>query len=228
MNAMESVPFRHEYKHAISYADAVAVRARALAVMKHDEHTAPNGLYFIRSLYFDNFDDKALREKEDGLSRREKFRIRFYNEDTSFIRLEKKMRINGLCAKVEAPVTKEQCEALLRGETEWMKQAGEPLLEELHAKMQTQQLRPKTIVDYHREPFVYQPGNVRVTIDFDIRSGIRTCDLFNFSAPTVSVGGDRILEVKYDAFLPDIIRHIVQMPNRRTDAYSKYAACRSF
>lgn len=228
MNAMEPVPFRHEYKHAISYADAVAVRARALAVMKHDEHTAPNGLYFIRSLYFDNFDDKALREKEDGLSRREKFRIRFYNEDTSFIRLEKKMRINGLCTKVEAPVTKEQCEALLRGETEWMKQAGEPLLEELHAKMQTQQLRPKTIVDYHREPFVYQPGNVRVTIDFDIRSGIRTCDLFNFSAPTVSVGGDRILEVKYDAFLPDIIRHIVQMPNRRTDAYSKYAACRSF
>lgn len=228
MNAMESVPFRHEYKHAISYADAVAVRARALAVMKHDEHTAPNGLYFIRSLYFDNFDDKALREKEDGLSRREKFRIRFYNEDTSFIRLEKKMRINGLCAKEEAPVTKEQCEALLRGETEWMKQAGEPLLEELHAKMQTQQLRPKTIVDYHREPFVYQPGNVRVTIDFDIRSGIRTCDLFNFSAPTVSVGGDRILEVKYDAFLPDMIRHIVQMPNRRTDAYSKYAACRSF
>ncbi len=225
---MESVPFRHEYKHAISYADAVAVRARALAVMKHDEHTAPNGLYFIRSLYFDNFDDKALREKEDGLSRREKFRIRFYNEDTSFIRLEKKMRINGLCAKEEAPVTKEQCEALLRGETEWMKQAGEPLLEELHAKMQTQQLRPKTIVDYHREPFVYQPGNVRVTIDFDIRSGIRTCDLFNFSAPTVSVGGDRILEVKYDAFLPDMIRHIVQMPNRRTDAYSKYAACRSF
>ena len=86
---MEEILFRHEYKHQISYADAVAIRARALAVMKHDGHTMPNGLYFIRSLYFDNCDDKALRGKEDGISRREKFRIRFYNRDDSFIRLEK-------------------------------------------------------------------------------------------------------------------------------------------
>lgn len=225
---MEPTIFRHEYKHEISCADAVAVRARALAVMKHDEHTMPNGLYYIRSLYFDNFDDKVLQEKEDGLSRREKFRIRFYNGDTSFIRLEKKLRVNGLCAKQDAPVTKEQCEALLRGETDWMLQTGDPLLAELHAKMDTQQLRPKTIVDYHREPFVYVPGNVRVTIDFDICSGIRACDLFDFSAPTVSVGCERLLEVKYDAFLPDVIRHLVQMPNRSTGAYSKYAACRVF
>lgn len=225
---MEPIQFRHEYKHSISYADAVAIRSRALAVMKHDEHAGLSGLYFIRSLYFDNFDDKALREKIDGVSRREKFRIRFYNGDTSFIRLEKKIRVNGLCAKLEAPVTKEQCEALLRGETDWTKHPGEPLLEELHAKMQTQQLRPKTIVDYQREPFIYLPGNVRVTIDFNIRSGLRACDLFDFSAPTVCVGSDRILEVKYDAFLPDVIRDIVQMSNRKTNAYSKYAACRTF
>ena len=79
---------RHEWKHEISYSDLLAIRQRLYAVAKRDVH-AVNGKYLIRSLYFDNMADKALREKLDGISNREKFRIRYYNGDTSVIRLEK-------------------------------------------------------------------------------------------------------------------------------------------
>lgn len=87
--------YRHEYKHEISQADLVTLRQRLRAVARPDSH-AVSGEYLIRSLYFDNADDKALREKLDGVNRREKFRIRYYNYDTSFIRLEKKTKVGSL------------------------------------------------------------------------------------------------------------------------------------
>lgn len=83
--------YRHEVKHEISYGDMLALRQRLSAVMYPDPHTV-DGRYYIRSLYFDNLADKALREKIDGVNIREKFRIRCYNGDTGFMRLEKRAR----------------------------------------------------------------------------------------------------------------------------------------
>ena len=73
--------FRHEWKHEISYLDLLTLRQRLRAVAQADPHAA-DGKYLIRSLYFDTPTDRALREKLDGVSRREKFRIRYYNGDT--------------------------------------------------------------------------------------------------------------------------------------------------
>lgn len=84
--------YRHEWKHEISYGDMFVLRQRLSAVMKRDAH-AVYGKYLIRSLYFDNASDKALREKLEGVNVREKFRIRYYNNDTSVIHLEKKARL---------------------------------------------------------------------------------------------------------------------------------------
>ena len=38
----------------------------------------------------------------------------------------------------------------------------------------------------------------------------------------------RSLEVKWDAFLPSVIRDAVQLESRRASAFSKYAACRMY
>lgn len=221
---------RHELKHYISTADHFALRHRLQAVAKRDPHTGPDGKYRIRSLYFDNVDNKALREKIDGLNNREKFRIRYYNDDFSFIKLEKKSKINGLCTKQSVRLTKLQCEQLIDGDTEWMKSCGNALLLELYAKMKYQQLRPKTLVDYIREPFIYRPGNVRITIDSNIRTGLNSKDLFDQHLPTMStgLGVTDILEVKFDEFLPEIISDIIQTKNRQRSAFSKYAVCRIY
>ena len=111
--------FRHELKYTIGYADYLALRARLRAVMQPDGHVDEEGKYLIRSIYFDNYRDKALREKKDGVSKREKFRIRYYNDDFSFISLEKKMKVNDLCLKLDAPLTENQCRRLLAGDTGW-------------------------------------------------------------------------------------------------------------
>ena len=203
---MRKIKYRHELKQEISYLDMFILRQRLLSVMQQDLYAA-DGKYEIRSLYFDNAKDKALREKLDGVNVREKFRIRYYNGDSSFINLEKKSKINGLCQKESARLTKEQTQAIIDGNVGWMKDSSESLIRELYIKMITQGLRPKTIVDYTREPFIFAPGNVRVTLDYNIRTGMLGTDFFNMSCTTIPAGEDAIiLEVKWDEFLPDIIR----------------------
>lgn len=220
--------FRHEWKHEINYADMVALRHRLSAVMQRDKN-AVDGKYFIRSLYFDNAADKALREKLDGVNNREKFRIRYYNHDTNLIHLEKKSKHNGLGCKETAELTAAEAQSIVDGSWEWMKDSDRPLVRELYAKMRSQGLRPKTIVDYVREPFVYAPGNVRVTLDYDIRTGLGSVDFLNPDCVTIPAGNSPIiLEVKWDAFLPGIIRDIVQLEGRHTSAFSKYAICRIY
>ena len=220
--------YRHEWKHPISSTDLLILRQRLGAVMQPDGH-AIDGKYFVRSLYFDTPTDTALREKLDGVSRREKFRIRYYNGDTGLIRLEKKSKLAGLGSKQSANLTAQQAQSIVDGDLDWMLSSDQPLLRELYSKMRWQRLRPKTIVDYTREPFVYPPGNVRVTIDYDIRTGLGCTDFLNPDCPTVPAGDSPIiLEVKWEEYLPEAIRAAVQLESRSVCAFSKYAQCRIY
>ena len=219
--------FRHEIKHEINLSDMFEIRQRLKAVAFSDPH-AIDGKYVIRSLYFDNIYDKALMEKVNGLSWREKFRIRYYNGDTSVIHLEKKSKIDHLGNKQSAPLTKEEAQSIVDGDTEWMSESEFPVIRELFTKMKIQGLKPRTIVDYTREPFIFPAGNVRVTLDYNIRSGMYCTDFLNPDCVTMPVSEAIVLEVKWDGFLPDIIRDAVSLTDRCEGAFSKYEACRIF
>ena len=230
-NAGERVCFRHELKYRIGYPQYLELRRRLRTVMSADSHTGDDGRYLIRSIYFDNYRDKALREKIDGVSRREKFRIRYYNDDISYMTLEKKVKDNSLCRKYDADITLEECRRILEGDLEWMRAYPSSLVKELYGKMRFQMLRPRVVVSYIREPYIYRAGNVRVTFDSHIRTTLyhrsfleeRTADIGVLDQP-----GDMILEVKFDAFLPEVIRCMIQTGGARQQAFSKYQACRRF
>lgn len=217
---------RHELKHYINYADVLELRARLSFVASLDKYAAQGNGYRVKSLYFDNYNDKVLKEKIDGVNEREKFRLRLYNEDTSFIRLEKKSKKNGICFKESTIITANECRELLDGNLAMLKENGNPLCLELYTKMHYQQLRAKNIVDYRREAFVYSLGNIRVTLDYDIRTSNNVHDFLKAEPVPVPISGVYILEVKYDNFLPEIIRGIVSLSSRRSTAFSKYAATR--
>lgn len=223
--------FRHELKYAVSPADYLALRSRLRAVMQPDPHAGADGRYTIRSVYFDDPYDTALREKIDGVARREKFRIRYYNDDLDYLTLEKKVKHDALCMKTGAHLNLEECRLLALGETEWMREHPEPLVRELRDKMQTQRLLPRVLVSYTREPYVFSAGNVRVTFDSCIRTTMlhrRFFEAGTLDVPATDCPGDMLLEVKYDAFLPEIIRALLQEPSLRQQAFSKYAVCRRF
>lgn len=220
--------FRHEVKHEISQNDAAILRQRLRAIMKPDTH-CKDGFYHIRSLYFDNIYDKALREKLDGIKVREKYRIRIYNSDSSLIRLERKFKNNNLGFKESALLSEDEVKAIIKGDIGMLAGSKNEVLLSFYSKLKNDGLRPKVIVDYIREPFVFAPGNVRVTLDSNIRTGLSSVDILNPDIPTVPVANNPIiLEVKWDNYLPDIIRDALALGSRRSGAFSKYAACRMY
>ena len=219
--------FRHEVKHEINYLDMLTLRTRLAAAMLPDAHGA-GGRYEVRSLYFDSPSDKALYQKFDGVKRREKYRIRMYDFDDSYISLQRKFRDGAMSAKDQAQISRPQMECILREDYDWIKESSTGLLFEFYHKVLTDGLRPKVIVDYTREAFTCQAGNVRVTLDYNIRAGAPQ-NYFDPYTPTLPTRGPWcILEVKWDDFLPDFVRDLIYIPGRRTAAFSKYAACRVY
>ena len=163
------------------------------------------------------------------MDNREKFRLRYYGTDTSFIRLEKKFKRKGLCGKRSASLIQDQAEKILRGDYEFLLKSADPLLIELYSKIRGKGLRPKTIVCYDREAFVYAPGNVRITLDRNLYTGLGSIDFLNTEIKGIkAMDSSRVLEVKYDEFLPELVRMAVQVPGRQAGACSKYALCRRF
>ena len=69
--------YRHELKYLINEIEAIELSNVLKYIMKPDEH-ADNGVYNIRSLYFDDIYQSAYNEKLDGVEERKKYRIHRY------------------------------------------------------------------------------------------------------------------------------------------------------
>jgi len=222
---MSTLIGRHELKFHINLADCMGLRAALRVATRPDENSGDDNSYTIRSLYFDNYSDKAVFEKLSGQSQREKFRLRYYNDDVTFIRLEKKSKVNQLVYKESTLITTLQCEQLLRRSYNCLKQ-HDSLMLELYAKIHSQNLRPMNIVEYNREAYVYKAGNVRITLDTKIKTSSNVAGFLNPSQVGIPAANTIILEVKYDGFLPDFIRNLVQLNCRNQSEFSKYIAAR--
>lgn len=219
--------FRYENKYFISRAAYLQLKARLDAGLHKDMHTThPDGAYFIRSLYFDDDQQTGLLDKTEGVQFREKFRIRFYDLDDSFIRLECKQKLDQMTRKYSAPLTREQVDAILRGDVWWMCNSEHALIRDFYAKYRTRVLRPAVIVDYYREAYTF--NDVRITFDRDIHSGLYSRDLFSKDVLTVPVmPSDRmVIEVKYDDALPYPVRQLLKTVPLARSAISKYELCR--
>jgi hypothetical protein len=228
-NVKKPLKLRHELKFSINQADDQVVTSRLRKIFQHDEFADADGSYRVNSLYFDTPYDKALRQKIDGVSRREKFRIRYYNEDLNFIRLEKKIKFDKLNAKYNARLTAEEIQKILNGDYQFLLESEDELKIEFYSKLKGQLLEPKTIVTYNREAFKFSPANVRITVDRNLRTTINPYHFLNPSSAQFDVErGFSIFEVKYDEFLPEIVKMAVQIPNRQARENSKYALSRRF
>lgn len=230
---MSTPRYRHEIKYVIDRFQMTQLDRRLSAVMSYDSHAREDGTYDIRSLYFDNAQDKALKEKTLGLARREKFRLRYYNLDADYIRLEKKSKLNRLTDKQSCIVSKEDCARIIAGDISFLGESENELLREFYAKSKLHGLKAAAVVDYTRKTFVSPLSDTRITLDYHIRTGIRATDFLNPKLSTVPCdaaeeGPICILEVKYNAFLPGHIAALLQTPDCRCSPFSKYEISRRY
>ena len=166
-------------KYVISAAQIPLLKSRISCLMQKDPHAGEDGIYTIRSLYFDDYCNRCFYENENGTDPREKFRIRIYNHSADRIMLECKRKERGKTMKTSCPLTKEQADQLIQGNPLQMAADLPPLLQKLTLQMRTRGLRPVVIVEYERIPYIYRNGNVRVTFDTQVASSSDVTDFFS-------------------------------------------------
>lgn len=215
--------YRHELKFIINKAYSEMLKNQLALIMDVDENSIDN-TYFIRSLYFDDINNSAYYEKVDGVEKRKKYRIRIYNLDDSFIRLERKDKDRDLTHKEQTRITKEIYTKIINNDLDDI-DLSDNLVKEFITYIKTKGLKPAVIVDYNRLAYTYPLFDTRITFDENIKTGRFNYDLFG-ECQTYNVLEDEVvLEVKFNEMLPShIARVIMNIPSVR-QAISKYALC---
>ena len=228
MKLLKEQMFRHELKYEVNDVEIPVIINQINHLLSLDRHADASGAYCVRSLYFDDYENRCLRENESGTDPREKFRIRIYNGSAEKIRLECKRKERGKTLKTSCPLTEEQTRLLMVGLPVPDIASQHPVLRKLTLLMLTRRMHPVVIVEYDRLPYTYKNGNVRITLDTTIRASKEVERFLEEAIPfrPVMAIGQQILEVKYDEYLPDFVYQALQLHDLRRTAFSKYYVCR--
>lgn len=220
--------YRHELKYYINSGIYAILKGRLDAVLKKDVN-APDGIYRVTSLYFDNIYNTAYRDKLSGSMNRKKFRIRTYNLDKDKIRLEEKIKDDNVGYKKNAWLTYDEYKSVLGGDTGFMTEERfyDSSAEDFFTSVCSSGLKPAVIVDYMREPYICEAGNVRITLDSRLSVCYNTFDMFAENAIYYPVfnKGEAVLEVKYDGFLPLYIQELLLGLPIMQESVSKFVLC---
>lgn len=216
--------YRYELKFIMSKNTANLLKYKLSLIMKKDKHY--EDYYKIKSLYFDDIYNSIYNEKIDGIKEREKYRIRIYNNDKSFISIELKGRNNTLTYKERDLINEEEYRMLINKEYERINIGNRKLLSNFIKDKKNKNLIPSVIVDYNRLAYVYN-NDIRITFDEDIKSGLFNYNLFDNNINLINAleDGEVILEVKYNYSLPSFIKELLKNINMTRISLSKYAIC---
>ena len=215
--------FRHEYKYVIPYDDYLRLRQELEKVLKIDRGTS----YFVRSLYFDSVDDKDYYEKQNGEMIRKKIRLRIYDINDDYAKLEIKGKYDIHQLKESLVLKKEEAIKIINGDYNNLLLMDNDLSKRLYAILMSG-YRPKVIIEYERLAFLTST-TTRITFDYNIKKSndfekFYTNDL-NYCNLTNS--NDIVLEVKFDRFLEPYISKILAKYVTRYQSVSKYVMGRN-
>ena len=194
-------------------------------MMELDEHTPKEGKYLIHSLYFDDYKDTSVLTTNSGLSKRYKWRIRYYGDDLSYIVLEKKEKLESRCFKKSCKLTIDEYNSIVSDNIcDIVYDTDKELIKELAADMLLHNYKPKIIIDYERIAYVEPITNVRVTIDMKISASYELESFLDgdYQLFYILPSGTNLLEVKFDYILPSHIRNIIESYNYKQTSFSKY------
>lgn len=220
--------YRNEWKYCCTVNDVGIISNRLTALLDKDSY-GDDGKYEVHSLYFDDYKDSGAKENDAGVSKRFKYRIRYYNGQCQAMRLECKEKAGGLCYKESCLITPGEYQEILEGDVEellW--QAKEPLLRKFCIRCMTRKLEPKAIIHYERTAYVEESTNIRITLDNHISV---SNEFLNFADGDymrypIQEKEQSVLEVKFDDILPGYIRHMVTNRHLIQTAFSKYCTGR--
>jgi hypothetical protein len=218
--------YRNELKYFINAHQKMVMANKLSKICQRDSFSDPDGGYLISSLYFDDYNQSAIFDKLSGIKDRKKYRVRVYNYQSNIIKLERKIKRGNVTEKSHIRISKEEYDSLVNGDASFLKHKDDIVAKDFYLYYRIKNLRPRVVVEYRREAFIYKYGDLRITFDSLLKSGVFKNDLFSKGYMISVIPHDQIiLEVKYTGYFPDVIRNIIQMDNLQWQPVSKYLMC---
>lgn len=186
--------FRKERKFRLSAYDARALKAELL--VKGMTLLFPNRK--ITSQYFDTPELRGFEESEEGVLPRYKIRVRWYNDNSEELLLERKT------SSIEGRFKT----SVVISSTQFFRMKRDGYLDSAYGMVV-----PSSIVSYMRSYFEF--GNLRITFDTDIRYG--------FGGNALSFRDfEEVVEIKAPFEVPDdYLESLVPVPTSRFSKYGR-------
>ena len=216
---------RKELKYYISYKEYGVLSNLLRKVMREDKHNnVALGGYFIRSLYFDTFDNRAFEEKMAGIEKRAKYRLRIYDVNAKQVKFEIKSKFNDCIVKETAIISREDAIEMQNMNYEVMLKYNNNVLNKAYKEFKKSPYYPVVLTDYLRDAFIGDFNKIRVTFDRFLKSSSLQLDLFEKESLLVKQLRKKIviMEIKYNKFMPEPIKQLLQLPSFERSAISKY------
>lgn len=218
--------YRNELKFFINAHQRNTMACKLSNICQRDSFSDADGGYLVSSLYFDDYDQSAFFDKLSGIRDRKKFRVRVYNHQSNVIKLERKIKRGNVIEKSHLRISKEEYDTLVGGDAVFLRHKEDVVAQDFYLYYRTKNLRPRVVVEYRREAFIYGYGDVRITFDYFLKAGVFQKDLFSNGYMISAIPHDQIiLELKYTGYFPAAIRNIIQISNLQRQSISKYVKC---
>ena len=221
---------RQELKYYINSIEAKRMRSLLKAFLLHDQYSRNQIDYTVSSLYFENYDNKNLDEKLDGILSRNKYRIRIYNKDLSLIKLENKIKKNNTISKISTIISQKDCQNLCNLNFKNIKNKNK-IFNKMATYLNIFKYKPKVIIEYQREAYYLPYNNIRITFDKNLSSYNNYTDINNIkkgiSFPVINENMIT-LEVKFNNELPIHIKEILSIIPASRASIGKYVLGQRF
>lgn len=218
--------YRVELKYFINPHQRYLMLNKLCRICERDPFCSVHGGYLVSSLYYDDYKQSAFFDKLNGVRDRKKFRIRIYDHQPDVIKLERKIKRESATQKTHLQISMDEYENLINGDTGFLREKRDSVADDFYLNYQTRYLRPRVVVEYHREAFIYRYGDVRITIDTLLKAGVFQKDLFSDGYMVSTLPWDQIiLEVKFTGYIPGFLQNTIRLFNLQRQSISKFAMC---
>lgn len=215
---------RREIKYPISLLEYKKLERKLEACMHRDEHAGKDGMYKVRSLYFDTPSEKDRMDVLRGCEKRRKIRLRVYSPDDLVAKLELKAKEGSIQRKSSLIVTREEAEELIAGNFDCLRERDSKVAEHLYMELVQGMYRPRVLMEYDRAAFSLPSKDIRVTFDWNAAANRMNTDLFAkdicwtaLRPPSVGV-----LEVKFNGYLFSYVQYLLDGVDKLPAMNGKY------
>jgi hypothetical protein len=223
---MDSV-LRKENKYLISLEKFYRIKRHLESFLDYDEHSIENG-YIVRSIYFDTIDNRDMFDTLYGYYAKQKIRLRIYSIHDKNVKLECKRKLGSDTYKISITISRDEAESMIRGDYSFLKNKEGSEEKDIYYTLIKEAYSAKTIVEYRRFAFVYPVSNTRICFDTEIKASLTPFNFFeeNVGFIPLITRDQGVLEIKYDHFLPKLIKDTISPMDELTQANSKYVQAR--